>query len=90
MSLRYLKSNRTKYRNILDRELIIGQSLLANDQQREDVNDFALKIESCVNRLTSFCDKLEVTNEKISLAVAGQDCEDNMEGLLAKDGTFTT
>ena len=90
MSLRYLKSNRTKYRNILDRELMIGQSLLANDQQREDANDFALKIESCVNRLTSFCDKLEVTNEKISLAVTGQDCEDNIETLLAEDGTFTT
>ena len=90
MSLRYLKSNRTKNRNILDRELMIGQSLLANDQQREDANDFALKIESCVNRLTSFCDKLEVTNEKISLAVTGQDCEDNIETLLAEDGTFTT
>ena len=69
---------------------MIGQSLLANDQQREDANDFALKIELCVNRLTSFCDKLEVINEKISLAVTGQDCEENIETLLAEDGTFTT
>ena len=42
-----------------------------------------------MNRLTSFCDKLEVTNEKVSLAVTGQDGEDNIETLLAEDGTFT-
>lgn len=90
MSLGHLKSNRTRYKNILDRELTTGNSLLAEDKERVDVKDFALKIEACIKRLTNFCDKLEVTNEKISLAVAGTEGADDMEELLTEDGSFMT
>ena len=88
MSLSHLKSNRTRYKNILDRELAIGKGLLVDDQERRESKDFTLAIEACINSLTTFCDKLEVTNEKISLAVAGTDGADDMEELLMEDGLF--
>ena len=88
MSLSHLKSNRTRYKNILDRELATGKGLLVDDQERREIKDFTLAIEACINRLTTFCDKLEVTNEKISLAVAGTDGADDMEELLMEDGLF--
>ena len=88
MSLSHLKSNRTRYKNILDRELATGKGLLVDDQERREIKDFTLAIEACINRLTTFCDKLEVTNEKISLAVARTDGADDMEELLMEDGLF--
>lgn len=90
MSLRNLKSNRTRYKCILDKELAVGKGLIEEDRDRLDVQNFVLKLESCINRLSSFCDKLESTNEKISLAVAGTEEEDGIEDLLTEDGTFIT
>ena len=88
MSLRNLKSNRTRYKNILEKELAIGNSLLAEDKDRINLKDFVLKADECIKRITDFYDRLEVTNEKISLAVAGTDGEDEMEELLTKDCAF--
>ena len=88
MSLRSVKSNRTRYRNTLEKELAIGNSLLAEDKDRINLKDFVLKADECIKRLTDFCDRLEVTNEKISLAVVGTDGEDEMEELLTEDGAF--
>ena len=47
-----------------------------------------LNVDACINRLTTFCDKLEVTYEKISLAVAGTDGADDIEELPMEDGLF--
>ena len=88
MSLSHLKSNRTRYKNILDRELGTGKGLLVDDQERREIKDFTLAIEACINRLSTFCDKLDVTNEKISLALAGTDGADDMGELLMEDGLF--
>ena len=88
MSLRSLKSNRTRYKHTLEKELAIGNSLLAEDKDRINLKDFALKADECINWLIELCDRLEVTNEKISLAVAGTDGEDEMEELLTEDGAF--
>ena len=82
MLLSQLKSNRTRYKIILDRELPTGKGLIVDDQERSEIKDFTLAIEACINRLTTFWDKLEATNENISLAVAGTDGADNMEELL--------
>ena len=90
MSLRSLKSNRTRYKNTLDKELSRGNALLKEDKDCVDTKDFALKMDACIKRLSSFCDKLEITNEKISLAVEGTEEEDAMEQLLTEDGTFMT
>ena len=90
MSLRNLKSNRTRYKCILDKELAVGKGLIEEDRDRLDVQNFVLKLESCINRLSSFCHKLEGTNEKISLAIAGTEEEDGIEDLLTEDGTFIT
>ena len=90
MSLRNLKSNRTRYKNSLEKELVIGNNLLAEDKERVNLKDFVLKTDECIKRLTDFCDRLEVTNEKISLAFAGTDSEDEMEELLTDDGSFVT
>ena len=62
--------------------------LLINDQERREIKDFTLAIEACINRLTTFCDKLEVTYENISFAVAGTDGADDMEELLMEEGLF--
>ena len=88
MSLRSLKSNRTRYEITLEKELVIGNSLLAEDKDRINLKDFVLKTDECIKRLTNFCDRLEVTNEKFSLGVAGTDGEDEMEELLTEDGAF--
>ena len=85
MSLRSVNSNRTRYKNTLEKEPAIGNSLLAEDKDRINLKDFVLKADECIKRLTDFCDRLEVTNEKISLAVARTDGEDEMEELLTED-----
>ena len=85
-----MKSNRTRYKNILEKELVIGINLLAANKDRVNLKDFVLKTDECIKRLTDFCDRLQVTNEKISLAVAGTDSEDEMEELQTDDGSFMT
>ena len=90
MSLSHLKSNMTRYKDIHHRQLATGKGLLVDDQERREIKNFTLAIGACINRLTTFCDKLEVTSEKISLAVAGTDGADNMEELLMEDGLFMT
>ena len=52
------------------------------------MKDFVLKSDECTKRLTDFCNTLEVTNEKLSLAVAGTDSVDEMEEMLTEDGAF--
>ena len=47
-------------------------------------------MDACIKRLSSFCHKLEITNEKNSLAVEGTEEEDAMEQSLPEDGTFMT
>ena len=90
MSLRSLKSNRTRYKNTLDKELSIGNALLEENKDCVDAKDFALKLDACIKRLSNFSDKLEITNEKISLAVEQTEEEDAMEQLLTEDGAFMT
>ena len=89
MSLRSLKSNRTRYKNTLDKELSIGNALLEENKECVDAKDFALKLDACIKRLSNFSDKLEITNKKISLAVERTE-EDAMEQLLTEDGVFMT
>ena len=49
-----------------------------------------MKLDACIQRLSRFSDKLEITNEKIFLTVGRTEEEDAMEQLLIEDGAFTT
>ena len=90
MSLRNLKSNRTRYKAILEKELKTANSLLEDDRDSVNLKDFTLKTDACIKRLTSFCERLEATIEKISLAVAGTEEEDDTEESLSADGALIT
>ena len=87
MSLRNLKSNRTRYKAILEKEQSTANSLLEDDRDSVNLKDFTLKTDACIKRLTRFCERLEATIEKISLAVAGTE-EDDTEESLSADGTL--
>ena len=90
MFLRNLKSNRTRYKAILEKELKTANSLLEDDRDIVNLKDFTLKTDACIKRLTSFCELLEATIEKISLAVADTEEKDDTEESLSADGALIT
>ena len=90
MSLRNLKSNRTRYKAILEKELKTVNSLLEDDRDSVNLKDFTFKTDTCIKRLSSLCERLEATIEKISLAVAGTEEEDDTQESLSADGALIT
>ena len=86
LALSYLKANRTRYKNLLENELAIGKKLLEEDKEEIDIKELTRQINTCIKRLTEFCEKLDFTNEKISMAVTlGADETDNIEQLINGD-----
>ena len=71
MSLSFLKGNRTRFRNLLAKELTKGNSLL---QDVEQESSFHMRdVSNCIKRLNEFITKLEEANEKLSIAIEGRD-----------------
>lgn len=62
--------------------------MLTEDKDRINLKYFVLKDDECIKRQTDFFVRLEVTNEKISLALAGTNVKDEMEELLTEDGAL--
>ena len=65
MSL-YLKRNGTLYRNLLDKEIVTGRSLLEKDLRELYVKVLSNKVGTCIKRLYEWVDKLDGTDEIIS------------------------
>ncbi|XP_053382192.1 uncharacterized protein LOC128549495 [Mercenaria mercenaria] len=69
----YLRGVRTRYRNILETEIIVTRDLLQIDP--EDVELSERKVSKCLNRLVSFSDKLEVQSASLAKAIGDTDTE---------------
>ena len=46
------------------------------------------KVDACIRRLTEFCEKLDTTNEKLSLAISGIDGVEDLEQSINEDCSF--
>lgn len=88
MSLSYLKSNRTRYKNLLERELALGKNLIEEEKEEIDLKYLCTKVDACIRRLTDFCEKLDTTNEKLSLAISGIDGVEDLHQSINEDCSF--
>ena len=88
MSIRILKGNRTRYRNLLENELGKGKHLLGEDRKEMEVKVLIQNINNCINRLNDFQKNLEDTGIQISTIVDGQDGEDEIVELIKADWDY--
>ena len=65
MSLSFLKGNRTRFRNLLAKELTKGNSLLQDVEQES--SSHMRDVSNCIKRLNEFITKLEEANENYPL-----------------------
>ena len=87
MSTSFLKSNRTRYRNLLAKELEKGKNLLGEDGER-DADVYMGDVDTYINRINDFVQKLEETNERLSTATEGQDGAQEMEAQIRDDRDY--
>ena len=86
MTSSFLKGNRTRYRNLLEKELEKGKNLISEAEQEEyEVKIFSKNVRNCLRRLNDFTEKLEQTNERLSVAIEGQEGAQEMEALMNDD-----
>lgn len=78
----FLKGNRTRYRNLLDKELVKGRQLLEIDSETYDRKVLLNNVNNCIKRLNDFQQKLEVNDERLSTVIEGQDGEQENVGLI--------
>ena len=72
MTSSFLKGNRTRYRNLLEKELEKGKNLISEAEQEEyEVKILSKNVRNCFRRLNDFIEKLEQTNERLSVAIEG-------------------
>ena len=55
----YLNRNKTLYRNLLDKEIVTGRELLEKDVRELDLRVLSNKVDTCINRLNEWVDKLD-------------------------------
>ena len=84
MSISLLKGNRTRYRNLLEKELGKTKHLLEDDREVE-IKVLIKIVNNCINRLNDFQQKLEETGIKKSTVVDGQEGEDEILELIKGD-----
>lgn len=88
MSVSFLKGNRTRYRNLLDKELVKGRQLLEIDSETYDRKVLLNTVNNCIKRLNDFEQKLEVNDERLSTVIEGQDGEQETVGLIKDDWDY--
>ena len=82
----YLKGVRTRFVNILKKEITVALELLATDEYPVDETELILKIKSCVERLQLYSDKVENQTEKLADAIGDSDT-DYIEQLVTENET---
>ena len=85
MSLSFLKGNRTRFRNLLAKELARGKILLDGDIEHEP-NTYIRDVNNCIKRLNDYIEKLEEANEKLSTAIEGRDGAQEIDHSSRKTG----
>ena len=88
MSISFLKGNRTRYRNLLDKELGKGKHLLEEESEPGDIKAHLKNVSNCINRLNDFQQKLEDTGEILSTLVDGQEGEEAIGELIKEDWDY--
>lgn len=88
MSLSFLKGNRTRYRNLLDKELEKAKNILQEDREEGEIKVILKNVNNCINRLNDFQQKLEDTNERLSKEVDGQEGEEVIADLIQGDWEY--
>ena len=88
MSTSFLKGNRTRYRNLLEKELEKGKRLIEEDAEQYESKVFSKNLKNCVNRLNDFIEKLEQTNERLSVVIEGQEGKQEVEQLIHDDWSY--
>ena len=88
MSLSFLKGNRTRFRNLLAKELAKGKSLLQDVEQESSCH--IRDVSNCIKRLNEFITKLEEANEKLSIAIEGRDGAQEIEELIKEDWDYNS
>ena len=86
MSLSFLKGNRTRFRNLLTKELAKGKSLLQDVEQESSCH--MRDVSNCIKRINEFIIKLEEANEKLSIAIEGRDGAQEIEELIKEDWDY--
>ena len=87
MSTSFLKDNRTRYRHVLAKELVKGKNLLGEDGER-DADVHMGDVDTCINRINDFVQKLEETNEILSTAIEGQDGAQEIKAQIRDDWDY--
>ena len=76
---------------MLEKELEKGKNLISESEQEEyEVKIFSKKVRNCLRRLNDFIEKLEQTNERLSVAIEGKEGAQEMEALINNDWSCIT
>ena len=86
MSISLLKGNRTRYRNLLEKEL--GKAKFHEDDREGEIKVLIKIVNNCINRLNVFQQKLEDTGLSMSTVIDGQEGEDEILELIKDDWDY--
>ena len=88
MSILFLKGSRTKYRKLLEKELEKGRSLIEEaTQEQYEIKIVLKRLSDCI-RLNDIIEKLDQTDERLSLVVDGHDGAQEVEQLITEDWSY--
>ena len=86
MSLTYLKGLRTRYWNLLEKEMAKSEHFLTEEVEDHDITAQIRKVNTSIRRLKEFGEKLEETTERFSIAVEEADNKEESEKLATDSG----
>ena len=89
MSILFLRGSRTKYRNLLEKELEKGRSLIVEATlEQYEIKIVSKRLSNCINRLNDIIEKLEQTDERLSVVADGHDGAQEVEQLITEDWSY--
>ena len=89
MSILFLKGSRTKYRDLLEKELEKGRSLVEEATlEQYEIKIVSKRLSNCINRLIEIIEKLEQTDERLSVVIDGHDGAQEVEQLITEDWSY--
>ena len=71
----YLKGVRTRFLNSLNQEVLHGLTLLQSNMEQIDIEQCSKKINKCVEKIQTYCDKLENQTDWLADAIGEKEVE---------------
>ncbi|MEW8544133.1 MAG: DUF1759 domain-containing protein, partial [Candidatus Thiodiazotropha sp.] len=90
MSLSHLKGKRTRFRNILEKELRAGRTLLAVEIGSLDLYDLIDEIDNLIKTLTAQSEKLDAACAELSIEAKNSDRDQEYEQFIEEDNSVMT